>query len=564
MIQLNKVPFSRRGSYFSVSINPWGELGAGLYVHVHYSNSPQVFMVETVREGTVVPHEIEASPSLLRLKAQGGGTVEFVIEGPEAMRVRGSGVSLKLTMPKERWTTAYELPGGAWGINMSRHYAQVAIDKIAGQMDVDTGWERGKGFCWETSRLSATLSAGASERFEAAIDSFLHTWVRYPRPAFDQIKQQVEQEYAAWQKDLPAVAKEYEPARDLAAYVNWSCLLAPAGNLTHETMFMSKFSMCNIYGWDNVFNAMAHATHHPDVAWDQLMVMSGHQDEFGKFPSSMNRNELRFTFTNAPVHGWAMRRMWKENPGMFTPQRLAAAYAFLAGNSNWLCSHRTWPGDGLPYYQHGFDSGWDNSSIFDQGVPMVSPDQPAYLILQLEVLAEIADAIGRHAEALIWRQRAKAMLDALLNTLWKKDHFVGMIRPSGKIVECNSLITAMPMVLGNRLPAEVRKPLVQRIKEHLTPHGLATEKLDSPGYQENGYWRGPIWAPSTMLVTTGLQEIGEHDLANTIMRGFCQMCREHGFAENFHPVTGNGLYCPAYTWTSSVFMLFARDLARSK
>jgi glycogen debranching enzyme len=257
-----------------------------------------------------------------------------------------------------------------------------------------------------------------------------------------------------------------------------------------------------------------------------------------------------------------MRRMWDQNPAMFTPERLAEAYGFLAASSNWLASHRTWPGDGLPYYQHGFDSGWDNSSIFDQGVPVISPDQPAYLILQLELLAELADTIGRHAEAPIWRTRAAAMLDALVQNLWKTDHFVGMIRPSGKIVECNSLITCMPMVLGKRLPIEIQKSLVARIREHLTPHGPATEKLDSPGYLDGGYWRGPIWAPSTMLITTGLQEIGEHDLARTIMRGFCDMCREHGFAENFHPVTGKGLYCPAYTWTSSVFMIFASELAR--
>lgn len=102
--------------------------------------------------------------------------------------------------------------------------------------------------------------------------------------------------------------------------------------------------------------------------------------------------------------------------------------------------------------------------------------------------------------------------------------------------------------------------LLARVKDHLTPHGLATEKLDSPNYVEGGYWRGPIWAPSTMLVTSGLQDVGENELAGSIMRSFCDMCKEHGFYENFDPVTGKGYYDSAYTWTSSVFMMFANQL----
>jgi glycogen debranching enzyme len=120
----------------------------------------------------------------------------------------------------------------------------------------------------------------------------------------------------------------------------------------------------------------------------------------------------------------------------------------------------------------------------------------------------------------------------------------------------------MPMVLGKRLPANVAKHIVTRVRQHLTPYGLATEALSSPHYQEGGYWRGPIWAPSTMLVVTGLLEIGEPDLARTIMEAFCNLCRAQGFAENFSPKTGEGHYCPAYTWTSSVFMIFQELLMR--
>ena len=87
--------------------------------------------------------------------------------------------------------------------------------------------------------------------------------------------------------------------------------------------------------------------------------------------------------------------------------------------------------------------------------------------------------------------------------------------------------------------------------------GIATEQPTSPEYKALGYWRGPIWAPSTLIVISGLMDIGEHKLAQDIGRRFCHMCKKSGFAENFNALTGEGQFDPSYTWTSSVFMILA-------
>lgn len=560
MFNVEEVPFSRFGSYFSIAINDWGALGKALYLRGHFGKTVEVFKINPVRNGQLLDYEIEISPHLLRLKPQGGGAVEFVIAGDDTVRLRGEGVSLRLEMPKERWIHTYEQPDNVWAFNLSPHAVQIALEPLKGQLSMDAPWGKGKGFCFESQSMVATLIPGSDGVFEAAIDDFLTTWIKPERPAFNDCRTEVEQEYAQWTRGLPEVADEYIRARDLAAYVNWSAVVNPAGYIKRPTMYMSKVGMCNVYNWDNVFNAMAHCDHQPGLAWDQLLVMADHQDEFGKSPSSLNRGEKRMTITNSPVHGWGLRYMWDKNPSIMTPERVDEAYDYLSKWTGWITSYRTWPGDRLPYYHHGFDGGWDNSSIFDQGVPVITPDQPAYLILMMEVLSDLATAKGRDEEAASWKERAEAMLKALLEDLWKDDHFVGILKPSGTTVECESLLICMPMVLGKRLPEEVRNHLLARIKDHLTVHGLATEKLDSPAYVEGGYWRGPIWAPSTMLITSGLDEIGEHELSQTIKRAFCEMCKTHGFYENFDPLTGKGYYDPAYTWTSSVFMIFANQL----
>ncbi|MDX1681585.1 MAG: trehalase family glycosidase [Phycisphaeraceae bacterium] len=562
LFSLDEVPFSRYGSYFSLSVNSWGPLDNGLYLHVHYGNGPCAFRIDPVRSGERLDYRVVARPESLRLLTEDGGEVEFLIEvrgSSGTVRVRGENVQLQLAMPPERWTWAYQLPAG-WAFNYSTHQVQLGLEALRGEVEVDAPWEKGRGFCFETTHAEVTLTPDESGQFEVAIDDFVTRWVPVERPAFETVREQAAEEYARWTEGLPAVDDEFVDARDLAAYVNASAVVNPAGSVTRPTMYMSKMGMCNVYNWDNVFNAMAHCRHRPDLAWDQLLVMADHQDEHGKSPSSLNRSGTRMTVTNSPVHGWGLRYMREANPDLLTPERAEEAYDYLARWTQWICQVRTWPGDRLPFHHHGFDSGWDNSSIFDRGVPVVTPAYAAYTILQMETLADLARDLGREAQSDDWQSRRDAMLDALVEDLWNGDRFIGIVRPSGEEVVCESLLICMPIVLGERLPEDVQTSLVARIRDHLTEHGLATEKLDSPNYVEGGYWRGPIWAPSTMLVTSGLLDIGEEELARTIMRSFCKMCAANGFYENFDPKTGKGYYDSAYTWTSSVFLMFANWL----
>jgi len=384
MFELDKVPFSRLGSYFSVSINDWAVLGKALYLRVHYGQSPEVFKIDSVRDGKIISYELDVTPTLLTMNPEGGGKVEFVLAGNGTVRLRGEGVSLRLEMPKARWHHTYEQPGGVWAFNMNPHAVQIALEPLKGKIEMDAPWEQGKGFCYESQSMVATLFPGVEGFFEAAIDDFETTWVKPERPSFDICLKEVEKEYAEWMVGLPDVDEEYVEARDLAAYVNWSATVSPAGYVTRPTMYMSKVGMCNVYNWDNVFNAMAHCNHQPDLAWDQLMVMYDYQDEFGKAPSSLNRNDIRSTIANSPVHGWGLKYMWDKNPDMMTEERLSEVYDYLSKWTGWITNHRTWPGDRLPYHHHGFDGGWDNSSIFDYGVPVITPDQPAYAILMME------------------------------------------------------------------------------------------------------------------------------------------------------------------------------------
>ncbi len=74
--------------------------------------------------------------------------------------------------------------------------------------------------------------------------------------------------------------------------------------------------------------------------------------------------------------------------------------------------------------------------------------------------------------------------------------------------------------LGDLLPRRIHTALADRVRLHLTPHGLATELPTSPHYEADGYWHGLIWAPATVLIEDGLRRAGYTHLADEIGRRF--------------------------------------------
>jgi glycogen debranching enzyme len=134
----------------------------------------------------------------------------------------------------------------------------------------------------------------------------------------------------------------------------------------------------------------------------------------------------------------------------------------------------------------------------------------------------------------------------------------GLRRASG------SLLDLMPIVLGSDLAPPVAARLARGIESHLTAHGLATEPVDSAHYAADGYWRGPIWAPSTVLIEDGLRRAGHTALADEISQRFRALCEKSGFAENFDAETGEGLRDRAYTWTASSYLILSAAYERRR
>lgn len=566
---LRIVPFSRLGSYIAFShLEETNDRKEGLYLRSihgdrpHPDNLQEAFKIELLTGGEVVPFKEIASPAVLRLEAE-QGFAEICIQNSKLVRVRGNGVGIRFREKTTMFDNAIVRFDDFWQVSFHRLQVKYMFRPLVGKLVVDAPWtiDQSK---YITIDL---LPEQDGEIAECAIEEFLPVWVdKEIGGNFDEAVQTNEQEFQNWLTRMPEGPDSYAETRELAAYILWSCVVAPEGFLRRPAMLMSKNWMTSLWSWDNCFNAWALAYKHPYAAWDQFATLMDHQDESGLFPDSVNDRLKQWTFCKPPIHGWVLRKMMEAND-FIDRDRLQEVYEPLCRWTQWWFDYRDDDKDGIPQYNHGNDSGWDNSTVFEIPPPIESPDLTAFLILQMEALGDIAEILGNLKEAQGWRGRAKVVMHLLLEHSWQGDRFVAPQSGSHELHDSESLLLFIPLILGERLPKPYREKLVKGLLEEgrfLTEFGLASESSRSPLYVADGYWRGPIWAPSTLIMVEALASAGEKEWAKEISRRFCDMAVRSGMAENYDALTGEGLRDRAYTWTSSVFLILAHEFLRDE
>ncbi len=552
-----RVPFSRFGSYLSIS--RYGDRLMLRSVHGG-SSSPDIFRVLLARNGQPVSFNETATPTLLTLRpTEGYGSVEILMSEPKLLRIRGRGVALRLERPVGGTQYAFRRGESQWVVNSSAQDLKVLLTPVTGRLSVDPLWT-GTG----SRELVAEALPDASGNFEIVLEEFTGSWHEQSYPeSFEAALARVQKEYGSWLRSMPSVPPELRPAAELAAYVNWSAVVGAEGNFRAPAMLMSKNWMAQMWTWDHCFNAMALVKAQPALAWQQFFAPFNVQNADGALPDSMTDRNALWAYSKPPIHGWALR--WMMHHGtLLSHADLARTYSALSAWTDWYFRFRDDDRDGLPEYQHGNDSGWDNSTVFLKGVPVESPDLAAFLVLQMDELSELAQRLGKSSESRSWKRRSDYLLQQMIARMWRGDHFVALSEGEhDSVIESGSLLLYIPLVLGKRLPPEVASKMIERLRENgrfLTDNGLATESPSSRYYVADGYWLGPIWAPSTMLIVSGLDDLGQRALAGEIRQRFCRMVAAGGMAENFDAVSGKPLRDPAYTWTSSVFLIFANEL----
>ncbi|GAA4624149.1 trehalase family glycosidase [Actinoallomurus vinaceus] len=560
---VQEIPFSHHGSWFGISpVIAEKTFAEDLHLVSHQTGMYPVLRFTPTSAGERADTVVAATPGLLTW-THDAGRVELAYDRADTVRVRGRGLGLRVIAANPLLTPFsgpyfYRDPAdGAHVFTLYETGRRYRLTVLAGRA--------------ETVGVQAL---GSAERgmllpddapWEIAIEEFDSARPPYASSGtFEEIADAAQARFAAFADAVAPWRTPETPAAELAAYVLWSATVAPNGFLARPAVLMSKHWMDKVWSWDHCFNALALAGGLPELAWDQFQVPFDHQAESGCLPDSVTHSEILYNFVKPPIHGWALRRLRERLPDGVAPDELPDVYRRLARWTEFWLTARRAPGHPLPHYQHGNDSGWDNATTFDPDHVIETADLAGFLVLQLRELAGLARELRLEDEAAGWSKAADEVCAALLEELWTGEEFVARAVESGRTWTSAGLLDLMPIVLGDILPPEVRETLADRIRAHLTPYGPATELVTSEHYQADGYWRGPVWAPSTVLIEDGLRRGGFDELADEVSDRFRALCEKSGFAENFDALTGAGLRDRAYTWTASAYLLFAEAYERRR
>jgi len=561
-VDLSRTVYSIYGSYLSLNRSLWNQpLGYGMYLCTHTGRGRkacrELFLLELIADKEPVEYTHSCTPYGLTFTTE-QGMAELCLEGECGLRLRTQGVGVRLrAVPDARVLLEKRAPdltlAHAGGCE-----TRFLIHALSGTITTEAPWEisegRNRGVRYNDGNI---LLHPDSELLLQECGSAPHVMPVCP---FDEVVQTIRSDWESWAGDLPEpIWDDWSEGQLEAAYITWCSVVAPRGQYAHPVMLMNKTCMDQVWSWDHCFNAMACCRTRPDLSWAQFMCIVDFQDENGLLPDSVNLHMKNFTFTKPPIHGWAYDWCMRENPEVFAhPDRLRVTYRWMTRWSRWWMEQSSCGDSGLPSYLHGNNSGWDNATIFDVSSPTISPDCAAYLSLQCRVLSRMAILLNLEDESAEWAKHAEDLQTLLIDTLWRGDHFVGQTM-AGEDIECRSLITCMPIILGSALPAEIHQALSARIESFLTDHGLATEHPESPEFHQHphAYWRSSVWPPPVMIAVSGLRDAGYHDLARRISERYCRAAAGCGFRENHDPLTGEGRSDYAFTWTASVSLMLS-------
>jgi len=558
-IDISKIPWSFFGSRLAVVQNSDGvlylkDVGGGDEI------PSEIFSLHLIENDSTTSNGNRADDKAPLIKANENeccivppwsqnAEVKLDFISASQLRVICAGVGIRFEMKKSRYDFIQERAPGIFNIQSYIKDHNYDIDLHNAQYSIDAPWDR-----VGNKHISISIFDGTAIISDYCVIS---------QKEFSYVNGNLSfSEFLETNKEN--MDNSVAEATELASYILWSAAVRPHGRLTQVSVYSSKNWMTNIWSWDNCFCALPFAENHPDIALAQMLVFADNQDKSGAYPDFINDRFISFSCTKPPVHGWALCEILNRNSSVIKNYHDEIEYLYnsISASTRFWLTYRQFPSGAL-FYRHGNDSGWDNATPFMEGGLIESPDLYAFLSKQADSLAELSVVLGKEKkETEQWQSLSKSLIETMLERLWDSEGFFARRGIDGKKIEHRgSFLLRMPIVAYKHIPEYVRKKLIDDIADEsrfLAQYGIATESLNSPYLELDGYWRGPVWAPVNYLVADSLMKCGENKLAKNIAQRFITTCKRNGMAENFNPITGKGQDDPAFAWTSAVFLLFLR------
>lgn len=476
-------------------------------------------------------------------------------------------------------TLLMRLPAGTFGLE----FTVMGSDAHADRRGATFHGKRNVSYTTNAKILSQVIEAESHERWRVRLllqaDEGAPLLINItPRLAFNRTLPNVEHAFDTalyrwqeWFDSVPDVLPEYRDQYLYAWWVMRSGLMNTRYFFTREAMTPSKIHYVGVWQWDQYFHALAYRHIDAKLAEDQIRIVLDHQRPDGMLPDAIYDEGLitylekpvAANVTKPPLVGWVALKLY-ESSGRI--DFLEEIYDSLLLWHQWWVKENS-AANGLCQYQHPFSSGLDDSPLWDEGMPVISPDLNTYLCLQAESIARIADLIGEPEMAASMRATADRFADLMIEHLWSEERGLFDALHDGEPVDVTTLFNLLPLWTG-RLPERI----VERLVKLLTDPGafwaeypLATVSLRDDKFDPQQMWRGPVWANINYMFIEALFRVGKPELARKLRRQTLAMIqRLPDIYEYYNPLTGSNppKAAPIFGWTSAVFIDMALQETR--
>ncbi|MDR0839180.1 MAG: hypothetical protein LBN99_06005 [Oscillospiraceae bacterium] len=540
---LQRVPWSRRQSMFVVyeDFENHDLYLTHVRTMVFQAMRKNLFRIQPVLGGKILPYTYFADFSHVRIDTD-SGSAELCMDGIDQLRLRGSGIGLRLTCdaPGEELLGVADKGDGSVELSFGLAGKSLFLPLIGAMKTTVEYGEDGA-----PSRVAFDFSPDENGRFELAVHEYMQNRVRdaYYRP-FEELRRDAEISFEDFTKNYRPAAPGLETTARYAQYMIWTHMQGREGQhglFRQPMVYMHRLWLAMAFSWQQSYNAMS-MLNNPDEGWRLLTSFLDFQHVSGLLPAAVSYNEANTHSCQPAIQGFALSHIL-DNLGdaHITPERAEAAYApFCKWTRYWLDYHGTGVPDHLHYYNLN-ESGWDDATVFRKGTPCATPDIYAMVSLLCELCGKLAAVTGRKSEADEWYAQAKRLVDVLVAEHWDGEKFIPIMTKTGEKVENMSIAGYQPIILGKRLPQHIIDKIaetVMREDEFLTDIGLTAESLKSPdiSFSNQYFVLGKVLAPVQMFLTVGLKRAGKDAEAKEIARRWCAKIRERGFILGFAPL----------------------------
>lgn len=174
-------------------------------------------------------------------------------------------------------------------------------------------------------------------------------------------------------------------------------------------------------------------------------------------------------------------------------------------------------------------------------------------------LAEIARVLGEDPSSS--DERAEKTAHAINEKLWDEEHatYLDFDLVADHLIYVYVAPNFLTLYAG--IPDEDRaRRMVERLEN--TAFALGDENMTPvPSYDPRGfgfspdrYWRGPVWINIDWLLMRGLERYGFEKHARSLRQTIIDLCGNQGFHEYFEPVAGYGQGSVLFSWTAALLL----------